>query len=113
MRLTHAATLLSALTVLALGACSKPEAEIAAKAHGAENADTEHGSEPAEEVVTMEQAVADARAAAESPMAATPTPVTPATVAPDADAQAASTPDAHAAPAGSPPAAPAEHTAGH
>ncbi len=112
MRLPRAALSMSLVAVLAIAACSKPAEKAATEDHAAEKTDGDHAEAPAEEIVTMEQAVADARAAAEAPAVATPTSTAPATDAPGADGHDTAADD-HAAPAPAAPAAAAPHTSGH
>jgi hypothetical protein len=109
MRLPRAALSMSLVAVLAIAACSKPAEEAAPEAHGTGTADGDHAEAATEEVVTMEQAVADARAAAEAPAAATPAP---ATEAPATDGQTAVA-GAQPASTEATPAATAEHASGH
>lgn len=109
MRFPRAALTLSLLSVLTIAACSKPAEEAAPEAHAAETADGDHAEAATEEVVTMEQAVEDARAAAEAPAAATPAP---ATEAPATDGQTAAA-GAQPASTEATPAATAEHASGH
>lgn len=112
MRLPRAALSMSLVAVLAIAACSKPAEEATTEAHAAETADGEHTETPAEEVVTMEQAVADARAAAEAPAVVAPASAAPAADAPAADGHD-TTPGDHMASTAAAPAAAAPHTSGH
>lgn len=111
MRLPRAALSVTFVAMLAIAGCSKPAEEAAPEDHAAETTDGDHADVPLEEVVSMEQAVADARAAAEAPAAATPVSAPPATDAPAADGHDTAAGD-HATPAPASAAA-APHASGH
>jgi hypothetical protein len=111
MRLPRAALSVAFVAILAIAGCNKPAEEAAPEDHAAETTDGDHADVPVEEVVTMEQAVADARAAAEAPATATPASAAPVTDAPAADDHDAAAAE-HATPA-SASAAAAPHASGH